>query len=42
MIIDLIKLKNNIDEYIEIDVPVLYDSEYINNTELINLKNKFL
>ena len=42
MIIDLIRLKNNIDEYIEIDVPVQYDSEYAKNTELIDLKNTFV
>ena len=39
MIIDLTRLKNEIDEYIEIDSTVEYDSEYAKNTELIDLKN---
>lgn len=38
MIIDLTRLKNGIDEYIEIDSSVLYDCEYSKNTELIDLK----
>ena len=39
MIIDLTRLKNEIDEYIEIDSSVEYDSEYSKNTELIDLKD---
>ena len=39
MIIDLTRLKNGIDEYIEIDSVVEYDSKYSKNTELIDLKD---
>ena len=39
MIIDLTRLKNEIDEYIEIDSIVEYDAEYAKNTELMDLKN---
>lgn len=39
MIIDLTRLKNGIDEYIEIDSSVEYDTEYSKNTELIDLKD---
>ena len=39
MIIDLTRLNNEIDEYIEIEKTVEYDNEYAQNTELIDLKN---
>lgn len=39
MIIDLTRLKNGIDEYIEVDELVPFEQEYAQNTELIDLKN---
>ena len=39
MNIDLTRLKNSIDEYIEIDEKIENNKEYSQNTELIDLKN---
>lgn len=39
MNIELTRLKNEIDEYIEIDEVISYDKEYAANTDLIDLKN---
>lgn len=42
MIIDLTRLKNGIDEYIEINEVIKFDSDYSKNTELIDLKDTVL
>ena len=42
MIIDLTRLKNGIDEYIEINKVIKFDSNYSKNTELIDLKDTVL
>ena len=39
MIIDLTRLKNNIDEYIELNEKIIYNKEFAQNTELIDLKD---
>lgn len=39
MIIDLVRLKNNIDEYIDIDYTYSFDKEQLASTELISLDN---
>jgi len=39
MNIDLTRLKNEIEEYIEIDEVITYNEEYAANTDLIDLKN---
>jgi len=37
MLIDLIRFKNNIEEYIDIDFKYSFDSEYLSQTELLKL-----
>ena len=39
MDIDLTRLKNDIEEYIDVNEEIKFDKEYFKNTELIDLKN---